>query len=114
MWGLMGAGLGVFAGVYTITAISGYATEHDTLTAPLVGPLIMLGQHPCSNCAAYGSDRSIAPGLIIDFIAQSSGLVMAIVGGVVKRPVRVYDRARMSLAPVFSPSMTGLVAAGQF
>jgi hypothetical protein len=118
MWGLFGGGLGVFGASWMITAISGYAADHNTLIVPILGPLIMLGQSSCDSfdgsCNKYGSDHFIGPALVMSAIVQSSGLAMTIAGAVSKRAVRVIDRLPVMISPSASANTIGLTAGGRF
>jgi hypothetical protein len=83
--GLMAAGLGVFAGTYTINAATAYAFGEGKLAIPVAGPVVYmatLDQH-------RGLDRGMTALLAMDAMVQAGGVVLAVVGAATRRPARL-------------------------
>lgn len=108
-YGLMGAGLGIFGGTYTMTAISAYAADQGLLAIPVAGPIIFAAQHLQQKDS---SDRAATGFLVMDSMAQASGIVLTLVGALTKRTVKVRDR--LIVTPLAGLGAAGLIASGHF
>lgn len=108
-WGLFAAGAGVFGGTYLFSALlGGFIAEEPAFYAPIVGPIIFAaGQGNTTSAKVWTAY------CVLDFLAQAAGASMMIAGLVAKKKVAVRDLP-VSIAPVASPSLTGLVLSGRF
>jgi hypothetical protein len=107
-WGMVIAGLSIFGGVYTANAVAAYAANEGVLAVPVAGPIVFAAQHTDSSSAL---DRSAAAFLVIDSMAQLTGVTLAVVGAVTHN--RSKPRA-VGFMPVASQSNVGLMAVGRF
>lgn len=107
-WGLFGGGLGMFLAAYLPTMLIGVSLGSDigqrnftALAVPVAGPLFYLDIDPVTRAF-----------LVFDTLIQAGGLAMLIVGLAAKRRVPVYER--VAVAPLLSPNVAGVAAAGYF
>ncbi len=127
-YGLLGAGIAVLGTAYLAAVVVGSAWCYDSigchggvriygageyeyvggagwpLFIPLIGPFIQAG---------YASADWIQSWLVIDGIAQFVGLGLIVAGAVTRVRVPIYGD-RFGLAPLMTPSSTGLMAVGRF
>ena len=92
-WGLVGAGIGVFGGLYLATNIGAgidAANDNDDYDArlliPIIGPLFPAAE--LFDDSGFLAELSHLAGvlLVIDTLGQMSGVIMAISGAVVTNP----------------------------
>jgi hypothetical protein len=123
MYGLIIAGAVTFGAAYLMTAgITGYINAIDCshaspcrtvywpLYIPVAGPIVYMGVGDKTAAAI------VSPVLVISSLAQLGGLAMLVAGAIVRKKVPVYaeDAPRLTVAPYFSPSGSGLQALGSF
>jgi hypothetical protein len=103
MWGLVGAGLGVFGGVYFWNVLAASLASDWRPAIPIVGPFLLMGDRDLKDLQGL---------LALDGILQGAGAVMILVGAVMKKNVTVYDK--VSIVPAVNANGAGLAAMGQF
>jgi hypothetical protein len=121
---MTGVGFTVFAASYLPLAgiaIDTFAHGTDDPTArwmmaPVIGPFVVGGQLLASPPDAWfrDLDRVVGALLLFDGVAQAAGLVIGIVGAATLRATRAEAPPRLTLAPVISPSLTGLSLTARF
>lgn len=115
--GMLAAGVGVFGGTYLMSAIGGAMSSgaRDNPWAPMMipvaGPFITAGNmFSMGSHDAYGFiDDFVGVFLVIDGLAQISGLALAVAGASSTKNVFVREpRARLHVAPMVGKQSTGL------
>jgi hypothetical protein len=128
-WGLLASGAIVFGVVWSLNLLGAYVSAEGSLAVPLVGPLLFATRHnqraaiscapsysdiPAMDCGRPdNTDRSLTGLLVIDALAQATGIALLLAGAISKRRVAVFELApgvRMSLVPAGA----GLAAVGTF
>ncbi len=98
-YGLMGAGLGVFGGIYIWNLLGAMLANDWRPAIPLVGPFILMADRHMDG----------AQGLfLVDGLGQLAGAILAIAGAASKVKVLVYDKVAVV------PTGTGVAAFGRF
>ncbi|MEO6952092.1 MAG: hypothetical protein ABI321_09780 [Polyangia bacterium] len=83
---LLGIGLGLFSSAWAVSAIASTGTYRGLLAIPLAGPIIELVHLDQTYEPSFG--RMVLGGVLaLDAIAQTAGVIMAIVGGTHHRHV---------------------------
>jgi hypothetical protein len=105
-WGMIGGGIGLFLNAWLTPAIAGGVIGYGKLAIPVAGPILF------ATDRAWGAWPAFAPYIVVDVLAQATGLVIAAIG--LFTTEKVYGYERISFAPTVTPTFAGLAASGRF
>lgn len=104
-YGLMAAGIAMFAGVWAITTASGVLSDRNELAIPIAGPIITAVDLHDQYRSGPGLTMATTA-LVVDAMLQATGVILAIAGGASR--VRVTKRTPAATAPTVTPYGAGL------
>lgn len=118
-YGVVAAGAGMFGVAYALSAISAAAWPSvpgsEALYAPVVGPLIALGNSGCSeadpDCGAIVYVRGVL--YVVDTLVQLGGLAL-VTEGLLMTTEAEGPAPSVSIAPLVTPDTTGVSVMGRF
>jgi hypothetical protein len=118
-YAIVAGGAGMFGVAYALSAISAAAwpdvPASKALYAPVVGPLIALGNSGCAendpDCGAIVYVRGVL--YVVDTLVQLGGLAL-VTEGLVMTTEAEPDAPSVSLVPLVTPTTTGVGLIGRF